>query len=76
MESEKKIIDYRLIVWSKVRDYLDDGWQPWGSPLLVDSSVMQAMVKYSKATLRHISAMSDYDHLFAGYMEESMVTPV
>lgn len=67
----KKIVDYRLIVWSKVRDYLDDGWQPWGSPLLVDSSVMQAMVKYSKAALQQIPAVPKNVPPAAGYMERT-----
>lgn len=72
----KKIIDYRLIVWSKVRDYLDDGWQPWGSPLLVDSSVMQAMVKYSNVVLREIPAVSKNAPPAVGYMGETVVRPL
>lgn len=70
MESLSKVVDYRLIVWSKVYEYLGKGWQPWGSPILVDSSVMQAIVKYGSASLRHIPAVSDAIPPSVGYMKE------
>jgi hypothetical protein len=53
----KKVIDYKVVSEKDVKEYIDEGWQPWGSPMHrriereFDSDIVrfyQAMVKYEE----------------------------
>lgn len=45
-----KIIDYTTVPDHEVKKWIDLGWQPYGSPVLSDSSgeIVQAMVEYEE----------------------------
>ena len=33
-------------ITTQVQEYIKDGWQPYGSPMMVNGAFGQAMVKY------------------------------
>lgn len=42
-----KIVEYKITSYKEVQPLIDEGWQPFGSPLMGGSDgVRQAMVKY------------------------------
>lgn len=42
-----KIKKYKIVYVSEVQKYIDNGWQPWGSPVFNSiTGIEQAMVKY------------------------------
>jgi len=45
-----KVIDYELVEYTKVKEYIDNGWQPWGSaiPNTVHQIPHQPMVRYEE----------------------------
>jgi hypothetical protein len=43
----RKIIAYELVSFGLVGEYIQEGWQPWGSPVQHgDYGAGQAMVRY------------------------------
>jgi hypothetical protein len=49
-----KIIDYVVVCEGHVKGMLEDGWQPFGSPMLDEPNkqIYQAVVKYSSKSVK------------------------
>ena len=53
MNNQNEITEYDIVVFNGtggaplVQQYIEDGWQPWGSPLKTGNNIYQAMVKYA-----------------------------
>ena len=52
----RKIVDYKILKYSDITGFkqteivrlIENGWQPWGSPIVIIDDVFQAMVKYEE----------------------------
>ncbi len=48
----QKVTSYSLIVCSDVKEYINEGWQPWGSAIISwdgkKNSPHQSMVRYEE----------------------------
>ena len=46
--NNRKVIDYKVYKWDFVTDRLAEGWELYGSPMIVNDLASQAMVKYEE----------------------------
>ncbi len=54
-----KIIDYTMATSVEfVRQFIDQGWQPFGSPMRSNDAYLQAMVKYEEPPLWRVDAQT------------------
>ena len=59
----QKVTSYCLVVCSDVKEYINEGWQPWGSAIISwdgnRNSPHQSMVRYEEKVVRYEEIKGD-----------------